>query len=209
MVIRTIDTSISRNGMPAISAAQCDFILKSEYIPPYKSDPYACNTFNIANEYIFKVIDLNMPASSIHQFRNALERFCKRDQKGKGFITNGWRAWFSISSLYENTTHIYSYHQVAFHKLSSIKSFNKIPDDVTINIVFNKFVDSLSEYKYNGWTLESLDERTCLKFLNSLINPATDLLRHIKMCKRVENQVMDAVLEDSKSPLIIQSKAKA
>ena len=58
------------------------------------------------------------------------------------------------------------YLQLAFHKLSSIKLFDKTPDDAIISIVFNKFIAALRDYEYNGRTPEALDERTCITLLN-------------------------------------------
>ena len=63
------------NWDAAISAEQCDFSLKSEYIPPDKSKPYACNSSKLADGYIFKILDLNIPISDSHKCRNSLERF--------------------------------------------------------------------------------------------------------------------------------------
>ena len=58
-----------------IYASQLNFILKTSYILPDKLDPYACNTSDLKYGYIFKILDLNIPTSNSHQFRNALERF--------------------------------------------------------------------------------------------------------------------------------------
>ena len=80
-------------------------------------------------------------------------------------------AWLAITNCYETKTHTDSYHQVVFHKLASIKLFDKNPEDVTISIVLNKFISALCDYKFVGQTPEVLDERTCLKLLNYLINP--------------------------------------
>ena len=129
-----------------ISAAQCEFILKYDYIPPYNSYTYTCNTSDLADGYIFNILDLNIPASSSHQYRNVIERFRKRDPKGEGFIIDVRGEWFSIAALYETTTHADYYHQVDFHKLSSIHLFDKSPDDTTISIVFNKSISALREY---------------------------------------------------------------
>ena len=65
------------NCTDAIYSAQFDFMLKSNYVPPYKSDPYTCNTSDLADEYIFKILDLNITTSNSHQCRNALVRFHK------------------------------------------------------------------------------------------------------------------------------------
>ena len=62
---------------------------------------------------------------------------------------------------------------------------------------------------------EALDERTCITIINYLINPVADIRWHIKSCERVENkrvgftsqQVMDAVIEYGKVPVMIQSYA--
>ena len=43
------------NWDAAISAAKYYFMLKYEYVPPDKSDPYTCNTSNLAGGYIFKI----------------------------------------------------------------------------------------------------------------------------------------------------------
>ena len=85
------------NWTAAISAVQCDFILNYDYVPPYKSDIYACNT---SDGYIFKILDLNLPTSDSHQCRNSFEWFCKRDPNGEGFITDEHGTWFSITALY-------------------------------------------------------------------------------------------------------------
>ena len=77
------------NWDAAISSVQYDFILKSEYIPPDKSNPYTCNTFDLDDGFILKIPYLNIPTSDSHQCRNALEPFCKRDLNVEGFITNG------------------------------------------------------------------------------------------------------------------------
>ena len=87
------------NWAATISEAQCDFILKSDYIPPYKSNPYVCNTSNLTDGYIFKILDLNIPTSDSKQCRNSLERFGKRYPNGEGFITNVCGAWFYITAL--------------------------------------------------------------------------------------------------------------
>ena len=122
-------------------------------------DLYACNTSDLEDVYIFKILDLNISTSNIHQFQNALGRSHKWDPKGKGFITDGRGVCFSITALYETTKHTDSYCQVAFHKLSNIKFLKKNPDDATIVIVFNKFIYDLHEYEHAVRTPEALDER--------------------------------------------------
>ena len=72
-----------------------------------------------------------------------------------------WRM-VSITALYENTTHTNSYCQVMFQKLASIKIFNKDYNDITISIIFNKFIAALCDYKYAGRTPEALDKHTYL-----------------------------------------------
>ena len=121
------------------------------------SDPYTCNTSNLSEVYIFKILNLNIPASSIHQCRNSLEHFRKRDLKGEGIITDGCWAWFTITALYETTNHTYSYLQVAFHKLSYIKFFDKSPYYATISVLFNKFISALREYEHTSRTPKALD----------------------------------------------------
>ena len=74
------------NWSVAVSVDQCDFILKSYYIPPIKLETYTCNTSNLVDGYILKILYLNIPASSNHQCRNTLEIFRKRGLKGGGFI---------------------------------------------------------------------------------------------------------------------------
>ena len=86
-----------------------------------------------------------------------------------------------------------------------------------ISIVFDKFIAALHDYEYASWMLEALDERTCITLLNSLINPVSDLRRHIKIYERVDNkgfgftsqEVMNSVLEYAQVPVTIQSYAKA
>ena len=92
------------NWAAAISAAQCDFMIKSDYVPPDKSDPYYYSTSELADGYIFRILHLNIPTSDSHQCRNSLKLFCKRDPNGEGFITDGCGAWFTITALYETTT---------------------------------------------------------------------------------------------------------
>ena len=75
-----------------------------------------------------------------------------------------------------------------FHKLASIKLFDKNPDDATISIFFNKFVAALREQEYESRMTEALYERTFLMLLSSLINPVANLHRNIKSCDRVENK---------------------
>ena len=72
------------NWDATISVAQCGFILKSYYIPPDKSNPYACNTSEFAGGYIFKILDLKIPTSDSKQCRDALERFGKDGSKWRG-----------------------------------------------------------------------------------------------------------------------------
>ena len=88
---------------------------------------------------------------------NSIECFCHRDLNGEVFTTNGRGAWFSITYLYDTTTHMDSYHQVKSHNLASIKFFDKNPDDATISIVFNKFITTLCDYKYAGQTPEAIN----------------------------------------------------
>ena len=45
-----------------------------------------------------------------------------------------------------------SYLQVALYKLASIKFFDKNPNDATISIFFNKFIESFCYYKYSSRT---------------------------------------------------------
>ena len=120
---------------------------------------------------------------------------------------------FSITTIYDITTHTDSYHQVEYHKLSYIKFSNNPPNESTISIVFNKFIATLRDYEYTGWTPEVLYELTCLNLLNYLINPVADLLRNIKSYEIMENkgvgfttqQVMDVVLEYVKVTVTTQS----
>ena len=192
-------------------------MLKSDYVSPYQSDPYACNNSNLADVYTFKILDLNLPTSDSHQCRNALKRFRKRYRNGEGFIIDGHRAWFAITAIYNTTTHIEYYCQVAFHKLASIKFFYKNPDDATISIVFNKFIAAICDYDYASRTAEALDEHTFLTLINYLINPVAYLLRNIKSCEIVENkgvgftaqQVIDAVLDYAKVPVMIHPSVKS
>ena len=100
------------------------------------------------NGYILNILDTNIPTNNRHQFRNALEIYHKWDPKGKGFITDGKVARFSITTLYETPTHTNSYYQVAFHKISAIHLFEKNTDDATIGVVSNKFISILCEYKH-------------------------------------------------------------
>ena len=109
-------------------------MLNSEYVPPYNSDLYACNTSNLADVYLFKILDLNIPTSDSHQCQNALKHFRKRDPNGEVFITDRHGAWFSITDIYDTTTHSNSYRQFAIHKLASIIFFHKNIDDATISI---------------------------------------------------------------------------
>ena len=102
-------------------------MIKSDYNPPDKYDPYTCNTSDLADGYIFNILDLNITTSDSHQFWNALKRFHKRYPNGEGFITDGRGSWFAITTLYETTTNTNSYRQVAFQKLACIKLFDKIP----------------------------------------------------------------------------------
>ena len=88
------------NWASAISASRWYFMLKSDYVPPDNSDPYAFNTSNLADGYIFNILDLKIPTSGIHQCWNALKRFRKRDPNRKGFIADGRRAWFAITDIY-------------------------------------------------------------------------------------------------------------
>ena len=90
--------------------------------------------------------------------------------------------------MYETTTDTYSYHQVAFHKLSAIKFFDKSPDDATIGAVFNKCISALREYEYACRTLEEFFECTCITLIRSTIDPVSNLRRHTKRYYKVENQ---------------------
>ena len=129
--------------------------------------------------YIFKIPDLNITPSNSHQWQNALRRFRKRYPKSNGFITDEHGEYFSITDLYETTTHTDSYRQDALHKLFAIKIFDKNPDNATIGVVFNKFIATLLKQKHVNRTLEALDGRTCLTLIISIINPVADLLRKI------------------------------
>ena len=207
---------VNENWEDAISMAQCDFILNSRYVLPDELDLYSCITSYLEDGYNFKIIDLNIPTSNSQKFQNTLERFHKRDPEGEVFITDGRRAWFAITESYKTTTHTYSYHQVAFHKISAIKSSKKNPYDAIIDAVFNKLISILLEYKHAGRTLAALDERTCLTIIISIINPVVNIRRKIKRYKNFENQgygfmsqqVIYAVLEYSKVPITIQTYAK-
>ena len=148
---------------------------KSDYVPPDKYDPYAFNTYNLSDGYIFKILNLNIPTSDSHQCRNALERFQKRDPNGWGVIIDGSEAWFEITALYDTTNHTDSYRQVLFHKLVPVKFFDKNPNNATISFFFNKVISALRYYEYSGQTPEALDERTFLKLHNYLINPVSDV----------------------------------
>ena len=141
-------------------------MLKSEYVPPDNSDPYACNTSALADGYIFNIIDINIPTSDSRQFRNSLELFCKRYPSGWGLVIPGHGALFAITAVYETRTHTNSYQD-------------------TISIAFNKFIAALRDYEYSSCIPETLDERSCLMFLNSLINPVANLRRHIKSSEKV------------------------
>ena len=66
--------------------------------------------------------------------------------KGEGFITDGGGAWFDITALYDTATYTDSYQQFTLHNISSIKFLNKIPDEATIIIAFEKFIATLREY---------------------------------------------------------------
>ena len=189
-------------------------MLKSEYFLPYKSDPYVCNTSDLSDGYIFKILDLNIPTSDSHQSRNALEWFRKRDTNGEVFIIDGCGTWFAITALCETKTNTYSYRQVTFHKLASIKFFDKNPNDTTI-IFFIKFIVTLRDYEYACRMREVLDECTCLTLIDTLINPVANVRWHINIRERVENkgvvfiaqQVMDAVIDYVKVLVTIQSYA--
>ena len=117
---------VKENWVDAIYAAQYDFILNSRNVPPDELELYACNTSDLADGYIFNILDLNTIKIKSHQFRNALERFCKQDPNGKGSITDVHGTRFSIPALYETTTHTYSYRQLAFQNISVIKFFDRI-----------------------------------------------------------------------------------
>ena len=105
------------NWDSAISTAQCGFMLNYDYVPPEKYNPYAWNYYDLADGYIFKILDLNIPTSDSHQCRNNLKRFLKRDPNGEVFIIDGRGSWFAITAIFETTNNINSYRQVAFHKL--------------------------------------------------------------------------------------------
>ena len=75
--------------------------------------------------------------------------FCNRDPIWGGVNHRYTR---SITALYETTTHTDTYCQLAFHKLASIKFFDKKPNDDIISIVFKKFMATLREYEYAGQT---------------------------------------------------------
>ena len=117
------------------SVTQCDFMLKSNYIPPDNSDPYACNTYDLADGYIFKILDLNITTRDSHQCRNVLERFHKRDHNGESFIIDRHRILFLITSIYDTTTHTGFYCQVEFHKLSSKYDY----DLATMFLLYNSW----------------------------------------------------------------------
>ena len=160
----------------SVYAVQCNFILKSGYFPPDNCELYAWNTSDIEGG-----IYINIPTSNSHQFWNALERYRKRDSKGGGFFSDGIGVYF-IVEMYENITHTNSYHRVALHKLSATKFFDKNLDKATIGGVFKTFIYALREYKHVGRTPEALDKLTCITLISSIINPATNLRRNIKIC---------------------------
>ena len=160
-------------------------MVNSDCVPPDKSNPYSCNTSDLSDGCIFNILDLNLPTRNSHQCSNSLERFFNRGTNGEVFITDGRGACFSNTHLYDTTTHINSYFQVAFHKLASIQLFDKNPDGATIIIVSENFISALHDYEYTDQTPEVLDERTCLTLLNSLTNPVANLCWHIKICERV------------------------
>ena len=95
-----------------ILAAQCNFILNPDFIPTDNSKPHECSSSNLNDGYIFKILFLNIPTSYSHQYRNKLEPFCKRDLNVEGLITDGSRAWFAITNLFDTTNHTYPYRQV-------------------------------------------------------------------------------------------------
>ena len=74
------------NWAASISEVQCDFILKSDNIPPDNSNPYVCNTSNLADGYILKILDLNIPTSDSDQCRNTLEHFCAMSRWWGGWV---------------------------------------------------------------------------------------------------------------------------
>ena len=127
-------------------------MLNSDYVSPDKYDPHVCNISDFSDEYIFNILDLNIPKSESCQFQNNPERVRKRDPNGEILITDSHISWFAITAPYETTTHTDSYLQVAFHKLASIKFFDKNSNGAMIGIVFNKFIAILRDYKYAGRT---------------------------------------------------------
>ena len=58
---------VKNNWEAAISASKWDFILKSSRVSQDDLDPYACNTANLEDGYIFKILDLNTPTINSHQ----------------------------------------------------------------------------------------------------------------------------------------------
>ena len=133
------------------------------------------------------ILDINISIVNIHQYRNSLNQKGKWYPKGKVFITDGWGVWFAITTLYEKTNHIDSYWQVAFHKISAIKFFDKNIDKAIIDVVFNNFNASIRKYNHVGCTLDALDEHTCLTLIKSIINLIANLLQNIKICEKIEN----------------------
>ena len=57
-------------------------MLNSDYSYPEKYDPYAWNTSDLVNGYIFNILDLNIPKSDSHQCQNDLKRFFERNPNG-------------------------------------------------------------------------------------------------------------------------------
>ena len=105
-------------------------------------------------------------------------------------------AWFSITALYEITTHTDSYYQVAFHNLSAIKLFDKNSDNATIGIVLNKFISNLRKYEHASWTLEAMEKYTRLTLIILIFKPAVDLLQHIKSCENVHGFMSQQMIDD-------------
>ena len=80
---------VKENWESTISVSQLNFTIKNSYVPPDKSDPYACNTANLEDGYICKILYINIATGNNRQWYNALEQYHKRGPKGKGLITDG------------------------------------------------------------------------------------------------------------------------
>ena len=78
----------------SLSATKCDFILNSDYILIDKSHPYACNNYDLADGYRFKMLDLNISRSDIHQWKYNLGHFRRRYMNLEGFTIDGRGAFF-------------------------------------------------------------------------------------------------------------------